>query len=689
MRSTEAPLAATLGLMKKNSLLLAMPVLLSMTALQGLAETTPDIPKVEVADIRKVFDDGDHNAFTDLITFKGAFYLAFRSCPDGHGVSPNASVIILKSTDAREWNQVHTFRVAKRDTRDPHFLVFKSRLFVYTGTWYSGDAPAKNNADLELNQHLGYAAWSKDGAEWSEPVLLDGTFGHYVWRAAATGGKAFLCARRKIGFAVGPKGEPNEIESLMLESDDGLIWKKRATFQKIAGDETAFFFERDGRILGVGRRRGTAQLLRSAPPYKKWERRDLDRHLGGPLLARWGGRTLVGGRRSTDRGPKTSMAWLVGNDLHEFAELPSGGDNSYPGFVAISPTEGLMSWYSSHEGKSNIYTAELRLISDQAGFTGEQNKAVTFGDTLLSYQRSNGGFPKRKNFDRLPDRAETLKNCFERDARDTTLDNSATHKQIRDLARVYTTTKLARFRHGCESGIDFLLEAQYKNGGWPQRYPNAPGYSKYITFNDDAMAGALNVLHGVSRAAGPFAWVDESRRERAAEAVKRGIGCILNCQIVVDGQRTAWGQQHDDVTFEPRPARTFEPVSLCSHESVGVIEFLMSLKVPSPDVIASVEAAVAWLGGPARLNGADQDPEVMKRRFGDKDVASLWSRLYEIGTNRPVFGDRDGKVYYAESEISSERQNNYGWYTLSPRDLLEKKYPKWRDRIDRTRKSGR
>ncbi|NIP94035.1 MAG: exo-alpha-sialidase, partial [Akkermansiaceae bacterium] len=95
-----------------------------------------------------------------------------------------------------------------------------------------------------------------------------------------------------------------------------------------AGDETAFLFERDGRVLGIGRRRGTAQLLRSAPPYNRWDRRDLEHHLGGPLVAKWGGRTVVGGRRQTGTGPKTSMSWLLGGKLHEFAELPSGGDNS-------------------------------------------------------------------------------------------------------------------------------------------------------------------------------------------------------------------------------------------------------------------------------------------------------------------------------------------------------------------------
>ncbi len=155
----------------------------------------------------------------------------------------------------------------------------------------------------------------------------------------------------------------------MLESDDGLTWRKRAVFQAIQGDETAFQFEVDGSIIAVGRRgRAHAQLLRSKPPYTAWERKELDRYIGGPLLVRWGNRYVVGGRKTIGgRGPKTSMCWLVNDALHEFAELPSGGDTSYPGFVALSPTRAFMSWYSSHErdasGKTMtaIYMADLTI----------------------------------------------------------------------------------------------------------------------------------------------------------------------------------------------------------------------------------------------------------------------------------------------------------------------------------------
>ena len=327
-----------------------------------------DPPEVKVTNIRRAFHNGEHNAFTDLIRFGGRFYLTFRSCPDGHMVHPTSSIVVLASDDARRWQLVHQFRVAKRDTRDPHFLVFRDRLFVYTGTWYSGDSTLPRD-QYDLNKHLGYAVWSQDGETWSDPILLEGTFGHYIWRATAYDGRAYLCGRRKKNFDVAPRGEGAEVESAMLESDDGLIWRKRTLFQTERGDETAFLFDQAGSILGVGRRGSdAAQLLRSDPPYEHWERKDLGRYIGGPLLARWGDRYVVGGRKSIGtEGPKTAMYWLIDDELKEFAELPSGGDTSYPGFIALSRERAIMSWYSSHEKDAAgntitaIYLADLRL----------------------------------------------------------------------------------------------------------------------------------------------------------------------------------------------------------------------------------------------------------------------------------------------------------------------------------------
>jgi hypothetical protein len=65
--------------------------------------------------------------------------------------------------------------------------------------------------------------------------------------------------------------------------------------------------------------------------------------------------------------PTTMLYWLADDALQEIAELPSGGDNSYPGFVALSDSRALVSYYSSHEGSgsslapSAIYLAEISM----------------------------------------------------------------------------------------------------------------------------------------------------------------------------------------------------------------------------------------------------------------------------------------------------------------------------------------
>jgi hypothetical protein len=329
---------------------------------------------IRVESVRNVFNDGTHNAFTDLVWFRDRLFLTFRSCPDGHMVFTTSRIVVMVSDDVGEtWREVHRFSVPERDVRDPHFLVFRDTLFVYTGAWLVEEP-------RDINNHLGYCVWSVDGEKWQGPRFLEGTYGHYIWRAATRTAEngdehAYLCARRRHGFARAPDtgdGVGNT-ESAMLESDDGIVWRLAGFFQLHYGDETAFVFEDDGAVLAVCRSGGNhpAQVCRSAPPYREWTRSALHRNIGGPMLARWGDRYLVGGRKTADgRGSVTAIGWLdlsgTEPQLIEGPELPSGGDNSYPGFVQLSDTEGLLSYYISHEGSgthdapSSIYLARLQ-----------------------------------------------------------------------------------------------------------------------------------------------------------------------------------------------------------------------------------------------------------------------------------------------------------------------------------------
>jgi PelA/Pel-15E family pectate lyase len=320
------------------------------------------------------------------------------------------------------------------------------------------------------------------------------------------------------------------------------------------------------------------------------------------------------------------------------------------------------------------------------------DEAVRVGDNLLVYQREAGGWPK--NIDMAAplsekEKAELVRTKGERNTDHApTIDNGATYTQLEFLARLYTARKLERHREAFLKGVDYLLKAQYENGGWPQYYPLREGYYTHITYNDDAMTGVLELLRDVSKGREPYAFVDADRRQKAERAVERGVECILKTQVEVGGKLTIWGAQHDEVTFKPAPARKFEPVSLASKESVGVVRFLMSVEQPDARVVKAVDSAIEWFKS-AQLSGIrwveKRDPTKpggFERTVVKDDAAPpIWARFYEIGTNRPVFEGRDNVVRYSVLEIEPERRNGYGWYTDLPSKLIERDYPKWRKRL--------
>ena len=314
------------------------------------------------------------------------------------------------------------------------------------------------------------------------------------------------------------------------------------------------------------------------------------------------------------------------------------------------------------------------------------DEAIRIADNVLLYQRNTGGWPKGVDMARILSDNDKAKLHERKNKKDSTLDNGATHTQMRYLAKVYTATKLKRFKKGFLEAVDYLLKAQYANGGWPQFYPlqgNA-GYSRYITFNDNAMIGAMSVLRDIAEKRPEYVFIDDDRHKKAEKAVQKGIQCILECQIIVDGKRTAWCQQHDEKTLEPRSARTYEKISICSGESVGIVRFLMSIDNPKPEIIDAVQAAVAWLDH-VKLSGIRQirKPDESKEGGYDKVVIEdattppIWARFYQIRTNRPIFCGRDGIIKYSLAEIEHERRIHYSWYGSGPASLLAKDYPAW------------
>src|SRR6185436_18679561 len=214
----------------------------------------------------------------------------------------------------------------------------------------------------------------------------------------------------------------------------------------------------------------------------------------------------------------------------------------------------------------------------------------------------SGGWPKNIDMASVLTPAAKASLVKQKDATDSTIDNGATHTQLRYLARIYGAQPLDRHKLAFVKGVEYLLKAQYANGGWPQFYPLHRGYYSHITYNDDAMIGVLELLRDIAKKKPAYTFVDQALRDRSAAAVDRGIECILKTQVVVDGKLTVWSAQHDEVTFKPAAARAFEPVSLSGLESVGVVRFLMKVDKPNRRTDQAVLGAIAWFEK-TRING--------------------------------------------------------------------------------------
>ncbi len=322
----------------------------------------------------------------------------------------------------------------------------------------------------------------------------------------------------------------------------------------------------------------------------------------------------------------------------------------------------------------------LRLDAPAAWYATEE--ARTVAGRIIEWQTVAGGWTKGVDY-RVPrGSAHGGKDVWSVG----TFDNGATVDELRFLARVITDSgpgdvPLREQWMACfVRGMRYVFDAQYPNGGYPQIYPLAGGYHDAVTYNDNAMAGVLELLADIAEARAGYDFVPTEVKDEAARRLALGVSCVLKSQIIEpSGRRTAWCQQHDALTLQPCAARNFEPVAVATAESAALVRLLMRRAPPGPELLATLDAAVGWMSAVALRDKAwDRSGPVTKL----KDAAGaplIWARLYELETDRPLFGDRDRSLHYDIGELSPERQHGYGWFGNWPARVL-KEYPKWRAR---------
>lgn len=302
--------------------------------------------QAEIVEVRKIWDEAPHNAFTDLVRFEDQWFCVFRE-GKAH-VSPDGALRVITSKDGREWTSATLLTSDDADLRDAKITIPPDNRLMLSGA-------AAMNPPSDI-RHQTLAWFSDDGRAWSAPVKI-GEPDFWLWRVTWHDDTAW-----GIGYATtGPK------IVRLYRSDNGRdfqVWVENL-FDQGYPNETSLLFREDDTGLCLLRRDGepnTAQLGIAQPPYKEWKWKDLGVRIGGPHMLQLPDGRIVAAGRSYDGGATTRLWWLDPDSakLDEILTLPSGGDTSYPGLVFH---DGLLwvSYYSSHEDKTSIYLAQVRL----------------------------------------------------------------------------------------------------------------------------------------------------------------------------------------------------------------------------------------------------------------------------------------------------------------------------------------
>jgi PelA/Pel-15E family pectate lyase len=342
------------------------------------------------------------------------------------------------------------------------------------------------------------------------------------------------------------------------------------------------------------------------------------------------------------------------------------------GFGARSvPLEREASWYTN---------AEARRIAD----------------IVVSFQTPSGGWGKNMDMSKEARRPgvrygpDNLSKFLAPDDFDVpkepnwnyigTIDNDATITEIEFLAKVTAGAgekDAEKYRAAFLRGIDYLLAAQFPNGGWPQVWPLEGGYHDAITYNDSAMTQVMDIMRHVADGRDEYVFVPKDIRARAAASFERGMRCILATQIVSGGRLTAWAQQYDALTLKPVSARNYEMPAESSGESADLLMMLMN-DLPSPKAKEqqSIRAAIAWFKTTAiygQSYGRTADGRGLTPSPG---AGPIWARYYQLDTETPIFGDRDKTIHDSVNDLSRERRNGYSWFGAAPQRALDR-YEKW------------
>lgn len=335
----------------------------------------------------------------DVIRHEGRVYLAFRTGPS-HFASPEVVLHVVSSTDEGTWVHETSFHRGT-DLREPRFLSFEGRLFLYFAVL------GQSAIDFEP-QGMMVSERAASGA-WSEPEPFYEP-GFIVWRTKVIDGTAYMLAYKGGENIYDNDREPTDVH--FLTTRDGRTFapvvEGRARIQGGGASETDFVLQDDGSLIAVLRNEAGDELgwgskiCRAEPgALADWRCVADPRKYDSPLLFRHGPGIFLIGRRNISENaglydlmrrdedakqqtlyyqldysghPKRCAVWRVDPDrlsVHHLFDLPSRGDTCFPGILPLgdgryaiynysSPIDGEeLTWLEGQLGPTNIYRSVL------------------------------------------------------------------------------------------------------------------------------------------------------------------------------------------------------------------------------------------------------------------------------------------------------------------------------------------
>ncbi|RRA98023.1 hypothetical protein [Larkinella rosea] len=335
-------------------------LLLTLTVCRSASILAQDGSFPEYVKVTKIWDQPPHSAFTDLVLFNNAFYCTFREGFSHVDTTNSGKVRVLKSKDGKDWTSVALLAIPKIDLRDPKLTITPDKKLMVT---MAGAVFASVNNKNKVQRIAPMVSFSDlKGANFSEPQksTLDPAISpslDWIWRTTWHNGTGYAIDYQVL--------TDDKWVIYLLKTKDGIKYDKVSDLE-VNGkpNESTIRFDKTGKMYVLIRRESEDQMgimAESPAPYTNWTYHKMSIRLGGPNFLFLNDNKLVIGSRNYASPNKMALYLSDQNgNITKTIPFPSSGDASYPGMV-IHQNKLWVSYYSTHDGKSAIYLAQVPL----------------------------------------------------------------------------------------------------------------------------------------------------------------------------------------------------------------------------------------------------------------------------------------------------------------------------------------